>query len=50
MVTSKILNPERLKKIYRESSNIGIEADMLIISEFTSTSFSQQVKANSCGY
>lgn len=36
MVSSKILSPE--------SSKIGIEADMLIISKFPSTSFSEQVK------
>ena len=34
MVTSKILNPERLKKDKRESRNGGPVADMLIIFKF----------------
>ena len=34
MFTSKILNPERLKKDKRESRNIGVVADMLIIFKF----------------
>ena len=34
MVTSKILNPERLKKGKTESRKIGLMADMLIIFKF----------------
>ena len=34
MFTSKILNPERLKKDKRESRNIGVVADMLTIFKF----------------
>ena len=35
----------KIEENKRESSNIGMEGDMLIISEYTSTFFSQQVKA-----
>ena len=34
MFTSKILNPERLKKDKMESRNIGVVADMLTIFKF----------------
>ena len=34
MFTSKILNPERLKKDKRESRNIGVVADLLTILKF----------------
>ena len=37
--------PRKIEENKRESSNIGIEADTLIISKFPSTSFSRQVKA-----
>ena len=43
MVTSKILNPRKIEENKRESRNIGFEADMLIISNSVTTSFSPQV-------
>ena len=36
--------PKRTSGYQREYSNNGIEAEKLIISQFTSTSLSQQVK------
>ena len=46
MVASKTGNPERSKKILK-GNQVTLASSMLIISEFTSTSFSQQVNARS---
>ena len=45
MVTSKLQNPETLKKV--KENRVTLVSTMFIISEFPSTSFSQQVKARS---
>ena len=36
---------EKIEENKRKSSNVGIETDMLVVSEFTSTSFLQHAKA-----
>ena len=45
MVASKMQNPERLNEI--KGNKLTLASSMLIISEFTSISFSQQIKARS---
>ena len=42
MVTSKILNPRKMEENKRESSNIDLEAAMLIIFKFPYTFFLPQ--------
>ena len=44
MVTGKIRNPEKLKKILK-GNRITLASSMMIISEFILSSFSEQVKA-----